>query len=61
MGEKGAAAMAETTDVEATHRSVLVSLAGDCAEMLALGVTAWATGSVALRAAEPGSSPRNRA
>ena len=42
--------MAETTDVTATHRSVLVSLAGDCAETLALGVTAWLTGSVALRA-----------
>lgn len=33
-----------------TRRSVLVSLAGDCAETLALGVTAWLTGSVALRA-----------
>ena len=47
---KGAVVMAETTDVAATHRSVLVSLAGDCAETLALGVTAWLTGSVALRA-----------
>jgi cation diffusion facilitator family transporter len=42
--------MAETTDAGATHRSVLVSLAVNCAETLALGVAAWATGSVALRA-----------
>jgi cation diffusion facilitator family transporter len=42
--------MAETIDVGATHRSVLVSLAGDCVETVGLGVTAWVTGSVALRA-----------
>ena len=48
--------MAETTDVGATHRSVLVSLAGDCVETLALGVAAWVTGSVALRAQTAASS-----
>jgi cation diffusion facilitator family transporter len=42
--------MAKTTDVEATHRSVLVSLAVNCAQTLALAVVAWATGSVALLA-----------
>ena len=42
--------MAQTTDHGATHRSVLVYLAVNCAEMLALGMAAWATGSVALRA-----------
>ena len=42
--------MAETTDAGSTHRSVLVSLAVNGAETLALGVAAWATGSVALRA-----------
>jgi cation diffusion facilitator family transporter len=42
--------MAETTDLGATHRSVLVFLAVNCAETLALGVAAWVTGSIALRA-----------
>jgi cation diffusion facilitator family transporter len=42
--------IAETADVGATHRSVLVSFVVNCAETLALGVAAWLTGSVALRA-----------
>jgi len=42
--------MAEATDIGATHRSVLVYLAVNCAETLALGVAAFVTGSVALRA-----------
>jgi cation diffusion facilitator family transporter len=42
--------LGDKTDLGATYRSVLVSLAGDCAEMLALGIAAWATGSIALRA-----------
>ena len=48
--------MADTADLGATHRSVLVSLAGDCAETLALGAVAWVTGSVALRAQTAASS-----
>src|SRR3984957_13823137 len=42
--------MAETTKSETTRRSVLVSLAVNCAETLGLGVAAGVTGSVALRA-----------
>jgi cation diffusion facilitator family transporter len=42
--------MAKTTHIEAAHRSVIVSLAVNCAQTLALGVVAWATGSVALLA-----------
>jgi cation diffusion facilitator family transporter len=42
--------MGDMSDLGATHRSVLVSLAGDLAETVALGVVAWVTGSVALRA-----------
>jgi cation diffusion facilitator family transporter len=42
--------MAETTDDRTTRRSVLVSLAVNGAETLALGGAAWVTGSVALRA-----------
>jgi cation diffusion facilitator family transporter len=42
--------MANTTHVGATHLSVLVSLAVNCAETLALAVAAWVTGSVALGA-----------
>lgn len=42
--------MAQAADDGATHRSVLVYLAVNCAEMLALGVAAGITGSVALRA-----------
>jgi cation diffusion facilitator family transporter len=42
--------MAKATDIEATHRSVLFSLAVNCAQTLALGAVAWATGSVALLA-----------
>ena len=55
-GVEGTAAMADTADLGATHRSVLVSLAGDCAETLALGAVAWVTGSVALRAQTAASS-----
>jgi len=42
--------MTGPTDVGATRRSVLVSLAVNCAETLALGAAALVTGSVALRA-----------
>ena len=42
--------MARTTDAQATRRSVLVSLAVNCAETIALAVAAWMSGSVALRA-----------
>ncbi|MCU1456605.1 MAG: Cation diffusion facilitator family transporter [Actinomycetia bacterium] len=42
--------MPDTIDAGATHRSVIASLAVNCAETLALGIAAWVTGSVALRA-----------
>lgn len=42
--------MAKPTDIEATHKSVLVSLAVNCAQTIALGVAVWVTGSVALLA-----------
>lgn len=42
--------MPSTIHRDATRRSVVVSLAVNCAETLALGVVAWATGSVALLA-----------
>lgn len=41
---------AQATDVGATHRSVLVYLAVNCAELLSIGIAAAVTGSVALRA-----------
>jgi cation diffusion facilitator family transporter len=43
-------AMPDSTDARATHRSVLASLAVNSAETVALGITAWLTGSVAIRA-----------
>ncbi|MGO9177852.1 MAG: cation diffusion facilitator family transporter [Candidatus Limnocylindrales bacterium] len=42
--------MAETTAASTTRRSVLVSLTVNGAETLALGIAAWVTSSVALRA-----------
>ena len=45
----GAAGTAKMTDVGATRRGVLASLATDCIEIAMLGVAAWVTGSVALR------------
>jgi cation diffusion facilitator family transporter len=42
--------MAMTTDVQATRRSVLASMAVNSAETIALAVAAWVSGSVALRA-----------
>ena len=42
--------MAERSEAAATHRSVMVYLAVNCAELLSLGIAAWLTGSVALRA-----------
>jgi cation diffusion facilitator family transporter len=42
--------MPDASDDSATHRSVVASLAVNGAETVALGITAWATGSVALRA-----------
>ena len=43
------AATAKASDVGATRRGVLASLATDCIEIGMLGVAAWVTGSVALR------------
>jgi divalent metal cation (Fe/Co/Zn/Cd) transporter len=43
------AATAKASDVGATRRGVLASLATDCIEIAMLGVAAWVTGSVALR------------
>jgi cation diffusion facilitator family transporter len=42
--------MPDTSDDRATHRSVVASLAVNGAETLALGIAAWVTGSVAVRA-----------
>ena len=42
--------MATPTDTKATRQSVLVSMAVNFAETIALGVVAWLSGSVALRA-----------
>ena len=42
--------MAAKTDAGSTHRSVIVSFAVNGAAMIALGVAAWVTASVALRA-----------
>ena len=42
--------MDETADDRTTRRSVLVSLAANAIETVALGAATWATGSVALKA-----------
>lgn len=42
--------MGKTTGANTTHRSVVVSLVVNSLETVALGATAWATGSIALRA-----------
>ena len=42
--------MAETADIGTTRRSVLASLGVNCIETLALGIAAWLTASVAMRA-----------
>lgn len=40
----------KASGARATHRSVVVALAVNCLQTVGLGVTAWATGSIALRA-----------
>src|ERR1700693_4738864 len=40
----------KTTSTTTTHKSVVVSLLVNCLETVGLGVTAWATGSIAVRA-----------
>jgi cation diffusion facilitator family transporter len=42
--------MVKTTGIKTTHVSVVVALAVNCFETVGLGVTAWVTGSIALRA-----------